>query len=258
MELKLENLCNSNLKNISIIFKSSQVISLFTSCENENLLRVNTNQQLLDSGTINIINPDKNLSENYCYLPKNFANQFFNINVFEDIKISTRDFSNQKFEELLDIFNLEKSLLDKNYTELSTGELKKISLIKVFMENKNYILLEDPSSYLDDKSKQSLIKIIRKERLNGKTILINSFDTGFVLKVSDRVVIIYNGKKLIDDTKYNVLSNKKILDKINVKVPNILEFKNKVLTDKNIKLGCTSSINDLIKDVYRNVKKNIE
>ena len=107
---------------------------------------------------------------------------------------------------------------------------------------------------LDKIALQSLIKILKKIKRENKMIIISSNDVNFLLEVSDEILVIKNKKILEQGNKYEILSNEKILNKLNLKVPNILEFANKTQKLKNIKIGYRDNINDLIKDIFRYAK----
>lgn len=258
MEVKIDNICNEkNLKNISVILKQSQITALIGSNDSgvTDLLNIVSRQKEPMSGTVTIIDSKNSKDEvKISYLNLDFKKHFFNINIYEDIKLNTDKINEENLTELMSLFKLDKTLLYKNYSELSSGELKKFALISVLIQDKDIILLDNPTVFLDRRSIQTLIKILRKERAKNKIILINSEDSNFLLEVCDRVIVFYNNKILIDDTKYNILENKKILDKIDMDIPNVLDFRNKLLEIKDIKLDYRDNINDLIKDIYRNAR----
>ena len=194
------------------------------------------------------------LRENIFYLSQEYQEQLFNINIFEDIKYGIKKLNNQVLDDLLTSFNLKDNILTKTYTDLSDGELKKVLIIAMIFSKSKIIILDDPTSGLDQKSVSTLIKLLKREKRKGKTIIIASQDTDFLLNVSDSIFIIDNGKILVKDNKYEFFSNQKLLDKCNMEMPNVVNFKEFVLKSKNVKLVYRDNVNDLIKDIYRNVK----
>ena len=173
-----------------------------------------------------------------------------NINILEDIKYGLNKFDYNKFYELLKYFGLDDKILKKNYNDLSDGEKKKILLIKTFMSDSKIIILDDVTSALDSKSIDKLIKYLKKEKRN-RMILITSFDSDFLLSVSDNIIILDDG--IIYSDKYFAFSNEILLNKVGMNMPSVLKFRQIVLNKKNIKLIYRDNINDLIKDIYRNV-----
>lgn len=194
------------------------------------------------------------IRKNIFYLNQDYQNQLFNINVLEDIKFANSTIRGSKIHELLKDFDLAPQILNKNYFELSNGEIKKILLIIMLIKKSKIILLDDPTSGLDQKSISNLIKLIKKEKRNGKLIIIASQDVEFLLSVSDDIIIIDGGKIVKKDNKYEVFSNQTLLNKCALKMPNIIEFRENVLKRKKVKLMYRDNINDLMKDIYRNVK----
>lgn len=191
---------------------------------------------------------------NIAYLIQDYQKQLFNVNILEDIKYGLDSIDVNRLGELLKFFGLNQEILKKNYLELSDGERKIILLIKVFMKNSKIILLDNPTSGLDQKSVETLIKLLKKEKRKEKLIIIASQDSEFLMKVSDRFLIIDNKKIVISNNKNDFFGNKINLKNCGLDSPNVLEFRQTVLNKKGIKLVYRDNINDLLKDIYRSVK----
>ena len=191
---------------------------------------------------------------NITYLIQEYQNHLFNINILEDIKRGIDGIDIDKLGELLKLFGLNEEILKRGYFELSDGEKKKVLIIKMFVRNSKVILMDDPTSGLDQKSIETLIKLLKKEKRKEKIIVIASQDSEFLMKVSDRIFIIDNKKIVTNESKQELFCNKIKLYSCGLNMPNVSEFRQKVLNKKGVKLVYRDNINDLLKDVYRNVK----
>lgn len=199
----------------------------------------------------NILNID---STNIFYISEDYMNMFFNINIKEDIKYYLGNFNIELINELLDSFKMNKNILNKNYQELSKSEAKVILLIIALLIDKEIIIIENINTYLDEHKKQTIIKNLKKIKREDKAIIITSYNTNFILEITDEIIVIENNNIIKNKDKYKVLNNNKLLKKYNLEIPEILEYINKVEKLKNIKLGYRDNINDLIKDIYRYAK----
>lgn len=235
---------------------------------NENIFNINfvpnkintiiSSNKILVSSFFDLIYNKRNSKEVKCndifYVKEDISGMLFNINVLGDIKYYIKKINQEKLNELLKMFNLSSNICDKNYIELSNSEARKILIIIALMIDSKIIILDNPIVSLDYQSVQSLIKQLKKIKREDKTIILTSHDTNFLLEVSDKIWVINENKILNEGDKYEIFSNEKLLSDINLKVPNVLDFINKVKDIKNIKLGYRDNINDLIKDIYRYAK----
>lgn len=188
------------------------------------------------------------------YLVQDYERQLFNINILDDIKYGLDKINLEELQELLKSFGLKEEILKKSYFELSDSEKKKILIIKIFIRDTKIILLDDPTNGLDQKGISTLIKLIKKEKRKDKIIIISSGDCEFLLNISDKVLII-NSKKIVNcENKYEFFSNQLILNNCGLSAPNVLNFREKVFNRRGVKLVYRDSVNDLLKDIYRNVK----
>lgn len=258
MEIKLVNINNKNFKDLSLDIKENGVYSVLGSYKSA-LFNLIYGLNLNFTGDIKIgrkkINSNSKNKEIY-NLRKDIAylscddKTLFNINILEDIKYGLDKLDNNRLFELLKYFSLDEDILKKNYIDLSSGEKKKILIIKIFMSDKKIILLDGVTNGLDSKSIENVAKLIKKEKRN-RIILITSNDSNFLLSVSDNVLLL--DSDLICSNKYEIFDNEELLNKLGMDMPDVLKFRKVVLDKKNIKLMYRDNINDLIKDIYRNV-----
>lgn len=266
MEIKIKDLKYKDIFNsLNVEIKESEITSIVgkNSTGKTALLDLIYGIALEYDGEITIDNINinkkselKKLRKNMFYMIQNYSSQLFNINVLEDIRYSINDsltiVDNNKLYEYLELLDLDVSILNKNYSEISNSELKKILIIMMIISDKKIILLDEPTLGLDDKSQMTLIKLLKKEKRKGKIIIITSQDSDFLLRVSDKVLFINNKKIIEKNNKYEFFEDKALLDKSNLTIPNTLKFKEIANIKKNKKLMYRDNLNDLLKDIYRN------
>lgn len=258
MEIVFKNVYTDKLKNINLSITNKNIFSLIsTVIENEKEfinLFVDNNIKKGEIYIDNELMQVEDFPKNSYIVKTNIYDTFFNINIKEDLKYYLGNYDNNKLEELLNSFNIDYEVLDKCYMEISSSEAKKLSLIIALMINKKILIIEEPTKNLDYKATQTLKKHLKKLKREDKIVIINSKNTNFILEVSDDILVLDNNTLTNKDSKYNILSNEKILNSCNLKMPDVLLFIEKIKKIKNIKLNNRDNINDLIKDIYRYAK----
>lgn len=181
------------------------------------------------------------------------------INIFNDQNLNKKiseifDIKKGKVLKSLEMVGLSSIDVNKKLKDLTTNELKRLDIANEISSKKdNYIFLH-PEVGLDDKNRDNLIIIFRmlKNRYH-KTIIIVSSDSDWVHKFADFLFVVYNGNVVYSGTTYDIFCNDEICEKYKLCIPQIIKFEKLVLEKKNKKLGFRNEINDLIKDIYRNI-----
>lgn len=191
---------------------------------------------------------------------QNPEDQFFQKTVKKEIEFGMKYFGyktdkiNQRVEDSLKMVGLDKSYMTRNPFELSGGEKRKVAIASVLAFNPKVIILDEPTNGLDTTSKESLINLIKllKEKYD-KTIIVVSHDVDIMYRFIDNVIILSNGKILLQGDKYTVFKNIKFLTDNGVKVPRIVEFLHKSEEKTGKYLGNIDNVEDLIKEIVKNV-----
>lgn len=261
------------LKNINIKFQKGKVNGLIGGSGSGKTTLVELTNYLLipTSGSINVgdflIESDKKfkykdiLRFNVSLVFQFPEEQFFCATVKDELILTLRLFNyklremDKRIFDVLKMVSLNPIVLNSSPLKLSRGEQRKLALALSLLINPKVLILDEPTIGLDSKDKNELIKLIRllKNRYH-KTIIIITHDMDFLHKIVDYVFVLYNKEIVLEGIKYDVFKQEKLLKKYNIKVPKIIEFENKVLMKKKIKIGYRDDINDLIKDIYRYVK----
>ena len=186
--------------------------------------------------------------------------QFFNQTVLDEIAFALNNFNypkekiNKHVSDALYMVGLDESYLNSNPFYLSSGEKRRIALASILAYNPKILIFDEPTVGLDYQAKKNLMQIIRKLKSRyHKTIIIISHDVDFLHTFVDEVVVLNKGKLILSGNKYDVFNAVDTLNKYDIAIPKVILFKNIVYNKKNVKLPSRDNINDLIKDIYRNV-----
>ena len=112
----------------------------------------------------------------------------------------------QRQNELVEIFNARQLIL-KPVRQLSLGERMKCELIASLLHNPKVLFLDEPSLGLDFATKALIRDLMKSQSKNdGTTLLLTSHDAGDIQKICDRVVIIHQGRLLVDESIQSLYS----------------------------------------------------
>ncbi|MBU9727321.1 ABC transporter ATP-binding protein [Diplocloster modestus] len=84
-------------------------------------------------------------------------------------------------------------LAKKQYTELSTGQKRRLHLALSLISDPDIVFLDEPTAGLDVEGRVSLHDQIRKLKAQGKTIVLASHDMAEVENLCDRIAILNDG-----------------------------------------------------------------
>lgn len=161
-----------------------------------------------------------------------------------------------RIDDLVKTFELEK-IINTPVRNLSLGQRIRCEIVAALIHKPEILFLDEPTIGLDPVVKENIRKLIKKMNKEYKTtIFLTSHDIGDIEKLCKRVVIINNGKIILDDTMTNIkyhYMNKKIIE-LKLKEPLKLEEKEgmKILKSKNenLKIELDNDkvkVNDLMK-----------
>ncbi len=157
--------------------------------------------------------------------------------------------------EALSLVGLSSEYLSRDPLSLSSSELRKFSLACALSYNPKVLLLDEPFIGLDSRDRKQLISLLTtiKSRYQ-KTIIIASNDINYLYKIVDDIVVLGNGKIVLSGSKKDVFQKEEILKDLKIELPDIRKFENYVLKEKNIHLKQMVEINDLVKEILRNIE----
>lgn len=185
---------------------------------------------------------------------QNVNDFFLNKTIKEELLLSVPQKNNQNenktIKDALKLVGIEDE--NREIKTLSLSEKTKVQLASILIQNKDIILLDEPTIYLDKIEKQNLMKLLKKLKHEHKTIIVATRDVDFALHISDDICLFHH-KILYFDEKNEVMKHMDLFEKEGLNIPDVLAFSKKVKDKKNIQIGYRLDINDLIKDIYRNV-----
>lgn len=209
------------------------------------------------------------LSQNVQILFQSPDSQLFALNVEDEITFGLENLNLPWFEierrlnNVLEELGIEY-LRNRSIEELSSGQKQKVALAAILAMEPKVLLFDEPTANLDQPSIKNLIELIKILR-KKHTILIVEHNVELIKDVCDRVLLINNGKVLIEGRTEDVFRSKEysgvMLPPHNVKevIGKIeklkSESKNKTILEiKDFNFKYSNNVNAL-KDIHLSVGK---
>jgi ABC-2 type transport system ATP-binding protein len=105
----------------------------------------------------------------------------------------------KRIGDLLDLFDL-LGARDKRLSEFSKGMKQKVLIVAALLDNPEVLFLDEPLNGIDANAAMAVKELLRKLALQGKTILFSSHILEVVERICTRIVIIHEGRRIIDGT----------------------------------------------------------
>ena len=207
-KLVLENISFSQEKGeiISLIGTSGIGKSTLLKCI-AGLCDINSGDIILNNNKIDSLEPN-NRKISYVFQESPL---FPHINVLDNILFNMSTYDNKKLDFLLEKTEL-KSLVKRFPFELSGGENQRAAVVRSLIRNPDLLLLDEPFSNLDTVNKKYVKEIVFDiiKESNLTTIIVNH-DIEESLEISDKIMIINDGKIDAIDTPENIYNHPKNL-----------------------------------------------
>jgi iron complex transport system ATP-binding protein len=116
-------------------------------------------------------------------------------------------------------------LANRTLEELSGGELQRVIIARALAVEPEVMLLDEPTSNLDLKYQQETLNLIKTLRSKGLTIIMAIHDLTQAYRISDKILMLNDGKVFAAGKPEEVLTPKNILNVYNVQTVILEEYK---------------------------------
>ena len=187
--------------------------TLFSMCIGEE--NVENGKIFLNGNSIETIPIHLRSEKGLGYLPQ--QRSVFNMTVYDNImgiaQISIKNSENQKIitEKLLDEFNLQH-LRTLNASVLSGGEIRRLMMARVMINNPKIVLLDEPLAALDPLVIQDIQKYILKIQSNGTAILVTDHNVKNLFDITDRNYVLGENTVIAEGTSREILKSSKAIE----------------------------------------------
>ncbi len=114
--------------------------------------------------------------------------------------MESRETRKQIFE-ILTRLGLEKNTITSPMEEMSRGMQQKVAIARALLSRPKLLLLDEPTTGLDPRSKREVQAVVREMReKDGTTILLTTHDMAEAEALCDRIAIMSSGKVIALDT----------------------------------------------------------
>lgn len=171
----------------------------------------------------------KERSEKIGFVMQNPNQMISNTMIYDEVAfgLKVRGFSKNEIQER--VYNALKicglySYRNWPISALSFGQKKRVTIASILVLNPQIIILDEPTAGQDFKHYSEIMEFLVELNKKGVTIVMITHDMHLMLEYTDKVVVLSEGRKIADDSAINILTNKDVIEKANLKETSIYEL----------------------------------
>jgi branched-chain amino acid transport system ATP-binding protein len=138
---------------------------------------------------------------------ENLANTWFRRGAVAEEEAAVRE----RAEEMLELLEIDH-LRDEPAGNLSGGQRKLLELGRVLMLDPQVILLDEPVAGVNPALTDRLISHIESLRAEGYTFCIVEHDMEVIMNLSDTIIVMNEGKKLVEGTPAEIRNDEAVIE----------------------------------------------
>lgn len=151
--------------------------------------------------------------------------------VWEDVAFGpgkqglTEEACKTRVEEALRFVDLPEKYYQASPLQLSGGQKRRVAIAGVLAMHPEYIILDEPAAGLDAAGKREIFDRIRRmSREQGIGVLLVSHSMEDLAEYADRIIVLDDGKKILDDRPAEVFAERETLETCGLDVPEAVKF----------------------------------
>ncbi|GIN57069.1 putative ABC transporter ATP-binding protein [Lederbergia ruris] len=107
---------------------------------------------------------------------------------------------------------------------LSFGQKKRVTIASILVLEPALIILDEPTAGQDFKHYTEIMEFLSELNEQGITILMITHDMHLMLEYTPRAIVIADGEKIADDTSANILTDRNVIKKANLKETSLFDL----------------------------------
>lgn len=133
-------------------------------------------------------------------------------------------------------------LSEKSPHHLSFGQRKRAALATVLSMRPMVLVLDEPTSNLDPRSKKEMVLLIRMLQNNGTTVITATHDANLVPSMADRILLL-DRKIVADGDVRQILCSRDLMDGLGLEMPLLVDLFETLREE-----GCYSGVTPFAKE----------
>lgn len=132
----------------------------------------------------------------------------------------------ERVKEAIELVGLDyETVKDRSPFELSGGQKRRVAIAGVVAMRPEVLILDEPTAGLDPKAHKDVLNMVEEvHRRTGNITIFVSHNMADIARLSDKILVIHNGKLVTKGSPKEVFSQKETLRSVGLDLPPVTEF----------------------------------